>query len=387
MTHCTQIRDFTKLWSFNQHGVFIRIVIPGGISSVTTWYLGQKSHKNVNGLLAHVLLIRYPRFIASRARIKTNTSRVSALRQAMDHAALSLWIKKDDKNNQKHLDECEIKSNSCEAELRFRAIFEQAPYGIVIIDTDGKLLEFNEAAHRDLGYSREEFAKISLSDIDPYETPEEIQASMKKVLEAGEAEFEVKHRTKAGYIRDVILLPRVVNLSGSRVFQAIWHDITERKQAERTLSNIVNIWSKWYRNAQPNLKKSILSFNMISPCASCWAGEGKSYQRTSGRHVQVKNMSGCFLRVPGAGKCAMTTDTGKKWRPISKNIQMLPSPTAYVLNACRKMTRNHIKEFYDSNKEFGLSWVPGTALTGLPCFLPSVISVSKGNHMPSGTIE
>jgi len=137
----------------------------------------------------------------------------------MDHAALSLWIKKTIRTNQKHLDECEIKSNSCEAELRFRAIFEQAPYGIVIIDTDGKLLEFNEAAHRDLGYSREEFAKISLSDIDPYETPEEIQASMKKVLEAGEAEFEVKHRTKAGYIRDVNIITRVVNLSGSRVFQ------------------------------------------------------------------------------------------------------------------------------------------------------------------------
>ncbi|MFZ2196093.1 MAG: PAS domain S-box protein, partial [Thermodesulfovibrionales bacterium] len=144
--------------------------------------------------------------------------------------------KKDDKNNQKHNDRCEIKSNSCEAELRFRAIFEQAPYGIVIIDTDGKLLEFNEAAHRDLGYSKEEFAKLGLSDIDPYQSPEEIQKSMREVLEKGEAEFEVKHRTKAGYIRDVNVITRVVNLSGSRVFQTIWHDVTERKQAEKTLS-------------------------------------------------------------------------------------------------------------------------------------------------------
>ena len=144
--------------------------------------------------------------------------------------------KKDDKNNQKHMDRCEIKSNSCEAELRFRAIFEQAPYGIVIIDTDGKLLEFNEAAHRDLGYSKEEFAKLSLSDIDPYQSPEEMQESMREVLEKGEAEFEVRHRTKAGYIRDVNVITRVVNLAGSRVFQTIWHDVTERRQAEKTLS-------------------------------------------------------------------------------------------------------------------------------------------------------
>ena len=143
---------------------------------------------------------------------------------------------KDEKNNHKHIAKREIENKPCEAELRFRAIFEQAPYGIVIIDTNGKLLEFNEAAHRDLGYSREEFAKLSISDIDPYKSPEEIQDSMGKVLEKGEAEFEVRHRTKDGQIRDVNVIARVVNLSGSRVFQTIWHDITERKQAEETLS-------------------------------------------------------------------------------------------------------------------------------------------------------
>ena len=123
-----------------------------------------------------------------------------------------------------------------EAELRFRAIFEQSPYGIVIIDTSGKIIEFNQTAHQDLGYTREEFADLSLSDIDPFQSPEEIQNSMRAVLEKGEAEFEVRHRTKEGEIRDVHVITRVVNLSGRRVFQAIWHDITERKQTEKTLN-------------------------------------------------------------------------------------------------------------------------------------------------------
>lgn len=122
-----------------------------------------------------------------------------------------------------------------ETEQRFSAIFEQSPYGIVIIDTSGKIIEFNQTSHQELGYTREEFADLSLSDIDPFQHPEEIQNSMREVLKKGEAEFEVRHRTKEGDIRYVHVITRVVNLSGRRVFQAIWHDITERKQTEKTL--------------------------------------------------------------------------------------------------------------------------------------------------------
>ncbi len=126
-------------------------------------------------------------------------------------------------------------SNLCDAELRFRAIFEQSPHGVLIIDTDGNLLEFNEAAHRQLGYTREEFVKLSIADIDSVESPEEIRAKMREVLRKGEAEFEVKHRTKGGEIRDVHVITSVLNLSDRKVFQAIWNDITERKKAEETV--------------------------------------------------------------------------------------------------------------------------------------------------------
>jgi len=60
---------------------------------------------------------------------------------------------------------------------------------------------------------------------------------MRKVLKKGEAAFEVRHRTKEGGIRDVHIITRVVNLSGKRVFQAIWQDITERKQVDDILNN------------------------------------------------------------------------------------------------------------------------------------------------------
>jgi PAS domain S-box-containing protein len=119
-----------------------------------------------------------------------------------------------------------------ESEKRYHTLFEQSPDGILIINNAGKIIEFNETAHRQLGYSREEFAKLSLSDIDPVESQEEIQARIEKILEAGQAEFDVKHRTKQGEDRDVHIITKVIVLSGGPIFYAIWHDITERKKAE-----------------------------------------------------------------------------------------------------------------------------------------------------------
>jgi len=124
-----------------------------------------------------------------------------------------------------------------ESEQRYYTIFEQSPDGILLIDSSGKMIEFNDMASSQLGYSREEFAKLSLSDIDRDESPEEIQAKIGGILEAGRAEFEVRHTTRQGEIRDVNIITKVIVLSGRPVMYAIWHDITVRKQAEEALKN------------------------------------------------------------------------------------------------------------------------------------------------------
>ncbi|MDA8091132.1 MAG: PAS domain S-box protein [Nitrospiraceae bacterium] len=117
----------------------------------------------------------------------------------------------------------------------YRALFEQSPDGILIIDTHGNFLEFNEEAHVQLGYSREEFAKLAIKDIDPVESPEQIQTSIDRILKTGLGDFEVKHRTKAGELRDVQAIVKAIDLAGSKILQCIWRDITERKRAEEAL--------------------------------------------------------------------------------------------------------------------------------------------------------
>ncbi|MBF0506298.1 MAG: PAS domain S-box protein, partial [Nitrospirae bacterium] len=122
-----------------------------------------------------------------------------------------------------------------ESQKRYHTLFEYSPDGILIIDAAGKIIEFNETAHRQLGYSREEFQKLSLPDIDAAWSPEEILARIGKVLETGQAEFTVRQRTKQGEVKDVYTFTKAIVLSGSPVLHVIWHDITERKKAEQLI--------------------------------------------------------------------------------------------------------------------------------------------------------
>jgi len=128
----------------------------------------------------------------------------------------------------------QLESRLREAEKRYHALFDKAPLGILIIDSTGTAVEFNEEAHRQLGYSREEFAKLTVSDYEVLESAEETTAHMKKVLKTGKDEFETKHHTKTGEIRDIINTVQVIELSGKKFFHVITRDITEQKKAEKS---------------------------------------------------------------------------------------------------------------------------------------------------------
>jgi len=128
-----------------------------------------------------------------------------------------------------------------EAELRYSALFEQSPYGILLIDTAGKILDFNETAHRDLGYTREEFTNITIADIDPVESSVDVKTRISRILEKGSAEFETRHRTKQGGIREVHVITKVLTLSGQTVCHSIWRDITDQKAADKKIRYLASI--------------------------------------------------------------------------------------------------------------------------------------------------
>jgi PAS domain S-box-containing protein len=122
------------------------------------------------------------------------------------------------------------------AELRYRTLFEQSPDGISVIDAETFLpIEFNTKIHSQLGYSREEFALLKITDYEMIDTAEIIKARAEKIMQAGEDNFETKHRAKNGDIREVQVTVRRITLNEKPVFYVIFRDITEKRKLEEQL--------------------------------------------------------------------------------------------------------------------------------------------------------
>ncbi len=123
------------------------------------------------------------------------------------------------------------------AEARYRVLFEQSPYGVLLVDLEtGKTIEANDIASRQLGYTREEFAALNISDYEASEMPEETAKHMQKAIREGSDDFETLHRTKTGEIRNVHVWATTFQLNNRGLFYAIFQDITERKRAEEELT-------------------------------------------------------------------------------------------------------------------------------------------------------
>jgi len=120
-----------------------------------------------------------------------------------------------------------------ESEIRFHTLFDLLPDSIVLIDWETfKLLEFNAAAYTLLGYSRDEFADFTISDIN-WDIPEENLAQRQNEIKANrKGNLEVKHRHKDGKILIRSVIYNTIKLNNRDVIVMVWHDLTEKKKTE-----------------------------------------------------------------------------------------------------------------------------------------------------------
>ena len=123
-----------------------------------------------------------------------------------------------------------------ESEKRYRTIFNESPDGIVLIDTEtAKAVEFNEVAHRQLGYSREEFAQLTVADYEAKEQADEIRAHFEKIKQVGSEKFDTLHRTKLGEIRNVAVSKQALVIGERQYLYAIFRDVTELRLAQEDI--------------------------------------------------------------------------------------------------------------------------------------------------------
>ena len=132
--------------------------------------------------------------------------------------------------------EVELRSS----EERFSKSFRQSPLAISIASTNGdRYLEVNETFEELTGWSRDEVAGRSHSEITLWVDDNRRSAFLKQLLAQGNVRnLEIRIRRKDGQIRTTLGSAELIEVDGENCCLSVWADITERKQAEEALASV-----------------------------------------------------------------------------------------------------------------------------------------------------
>ena len=106
--------------------------------------------------------------------------------------------------------------------------------GFWLSNLKGELLEVNDSYCTMIGYARDELLKMSIADIEAFESPGMVALHMDKIAGQGSDRFETQHRCKDGKIINVEVSVNYLDSGEGQLFVFV-RDITERKQAEEAL--------------------------------------------------------------------------------------------------------------------------------------------------------
>ncbi|PJZ54836.1 sensor histidine kinase [Leptospira adleri] len=128
-------------------------------------------------------------------------------------------------------------------DLFFQIFHKNLAIKLIIDAETGSIVNVSESALEFYGFSREEFLKLKISDINIL-NPEQIKTEMLLASSENRLYFNFIHRLKSGIHRDVEVFSGPISLNGKTYLYSIIHDVTERNRAleARALSE------KKYRN-------------------------------------------------------------------------------------------------------------------------------------------
>ncbi len=116
----------------------------------------------------------------------------------------------------------------------FQFIFDNAPFGIYLIEDGGKISYVNKHAYRYLGYTKEEICQMNVLEIDRGYSPEEIDKIWHKQTETKALEtFETIHQKKDGTRFPVEINGIMLEFNNIPYSVSFCKDISERQKEEK----------------------------------------------------------------------------------------------------------------------------------------------------------
>ncbi len=137
-----------------------------------------------------------------------------------------------------------------ESQERYRMLLNNANDAVFVYHRTadgkpGKFIEVNDVACHKLGYTREELLNLSPFDIADPEKSSSVPRNLERILSEKHLVWEWVNVTKDGRKIPIEVSSHLFNLHGQPTVLSISRDITERKEAEEALTNII----KHIRNA------------------------------------------------------------------------------------------------------------------------------------------
>lgn len=123
-----------------------------------------------------------------------------------------------------------------ESEERYKSLFKNNHSVMLLIDPENAdIVDANPAAISYYGWRQAELTAKKITEINIL-TEEQIFQEMEKAESEQRHYFIFQHRLSNGDIRDVEVYSGPIELRGQKLLYSIVHDITDRKQAEKELS-------------------------------------------------------------------------------------------------------------------------------------------------------
>jgi PAS domain S-box-containing protein len=115
-------------------------------------------------------------------------------------------------------------------EKQAQTVFRMALDGFLTTDSQGRILDVDDAYCQLSGYAREELLGMGVQDLDATEAPEEVLARIQGAGERGEDHFETRHRRKDGTTIDLDVSVLRTSADGGRQYLFL-RNIAGRKAA------------------------------------------------------------------------------------------------------------------------------------------------------------
>ncbi len=130
----------------------------------------------------------------------------------------------------------QVEATLIASEVSYRRLFETARDGILILNSEGQIVDANPFITEILGYTREELLGKELWQIGVFGDIQASRDSSEQLQREGYVRYEhLPLRTKDGRAAEVEFISNVYQIDGRRVFQCNIRDITERRRMERQI--------------------------------------------------------------------------------------------------------------------------------------------------------